>query len=157
MINPCIALFVDIDGVLNFTGTKTRNPGGCYGIEPKLVRRLREIVRKTRAQVVVSSTWRKYPDLMAYAWRKLGPFVKRHYVGDTPSLQSSLWTLPVRGDEIQAWLTAHPEVKRFAILDDCNDMAHLKQYLFRTTIEYGLTKSITGKVIGYLTGEPNDS
>ena len=59
-----------------------------------------------------------------------------------------------RGDEIQEWLLRHPEVTRYAILDD--DTSAMKQHgdnYFRTYWDTGLTEEIAKKVIEHLNYE----
>ena len=55
----------------------------------------------------------------------------------------------MRGDEINAWLSEHPEVTKYAILDDESDF-YDDQPLFQTTFETGLTDEIAQKVIDHL-------
>jgi hypothetical protein len=53
-------IFLDIDGVLNTS--KNRNPRKLpYVVERRLVNRLKRVLAKTRAKVVISSTWRYDP------------------------------------------------------------------------------------------------
>jgi hypothetical protein len=67
------------------------------------------VCRETGAEVVLSSTWRLYPELMADAARMLNlPIIDR-----TPDHGS----YDTRATEVQAWLDAHPEVEHFAIVD----------------------------------------
>lgn len=55
-----------------------------------------------------------------------------------------------RGHEIQAWLDAHPERERFAIVDDSDDMAHLKAWLVRTDHEHGLLDEHCERLVAML-------
>lgn len=52
------AIFLDVDGVLNFVGTDAKSPGGHRGIVDKLVDNLASVVRKTGAIIVLTSSWR---------------------------------------------------------------------------------------------------
>ncbi len=54
-------VFLDIDGVLNRKATRERLDG-FIGIDAVLARRLQAILRRAGAQVVLSSTWRLWPD-----------------------------------------------------------------------------------------------
>ncbi len=50
-------IFLDVDGVLNCEGSKSKC--GCYvGIDDKKVKLLRQIVEETGAVLVLSSTWK---------------------------------------------------------------------------------------------------
>lgn len=52
----------------------------------------------------------------------------------------------VRGDEIQEWLSEHPEVTKFAILDDDDDMGHLWMKLVLTDSRVGITLNDNDKI-----------
>lgn len=56
------AIFLDIDGVLNTPSSESRC-GEYVGIDDDKVERLKQIVEKTKAEIVLISTWKKY-------WRK---------------------------------------------------------------------------------------
>jgi hypothetical protein len=56
-----------------------------------------------------------------------------------------------RGYEIQAWLNEHPEVERYAILDDnSNLLEHHMMNLFQTTPEEGITPALAKKIVAHL-------
>ena len=103
-------IFLDIDGVLNCK--TTRNPRKLpYVVDAKLLRRFKRLLDRTGAKVVLSSTWRYDP---------AGLFSARHagipFVGVTPDMPRR-----PRRDEELAWLSDHPRVKRYAIIDDDDD------------------------------------
>ena len=57
----------------------------------------------------------------------------------------------VRGHEIQEWLDKHPEVTRYAILDDDSDMLPEQMpNFFKTTFQNGLIEDIAKKVTEHL-------
>lgn len=152
-------LFLDVDGVLNKVGTRERSPHGTYGIEPGMVKILRDIVAATDCKIVVSSTWRKYDDLMKHLCDELGGNLETRIIGKTPVLDrqmdSGIWVGKVRGDEIQAWLDSNPEYQncRMVILDDDGDMAHLMPHLVLTHGCEGLTPEIASDVIRRLNAQ----
>lgn len=130
-------LFLDIDGVLNCAYTKERIDGRI-GLDPAMVVLFNEIVVKTAVSVVLSSAWRRLPN-----WRldlQKGGLEPSAVIGQTPSLGG------IRGLEIQAWLDQHPEVEKYAILDDGADMLP-HQKLFKTAWGVGLTREIADEVI----------
>ena len=144
-------LFLDVDGVLNRPGTTERSPHGTYGVEPDKAAMVRRILDQSGAKIVVCSTWRAYPDLMGYLWRKLDLHPRnRHYRVTTPPGG------PTRGDEIQRWLDQYTGVTRFVILDDDSDMGHLLPYLVQTDPREGLTDEIADDAIARLTGTPEE-
>ena len=52
-------IFLDVDGVLNCRHTRTRTSDGWCFVDDYLVRRLRELVVRSGARLVLSSTWRE--------------------------------------------------------------------------------------------------
>lgn len=137
---PNRVLFLDVDGVLNHLGIwKIGRPNP---IDPECVARLNEVLGKTKARVVLSSAWRGLRSLEAKL-RKSGA-LKRKYPRDwrTPQLHSTskggIIMARVRGDEIAAWLARHPEVNRYAIVDDDGDMlAEQMPYFVQTDFHDG--------------------
>ena len=61
-------LFLDVDGVLNCAATWKLNDGqkGTFRICPERAARLTALLADVNPTVVMSSTWRKYPDHMDY-------------------------------------------------------------------------------------------
>jgi hypothetical protein len=57
-----------------------------------------------------------------------------------------------RGKEIKAWLEAHPDVTRYAIVDDDNDMLPEQQeHYFKTSYyEDGITEKIGAEITEHL-------
>lgn len=132
-------LFLDIDGVCNCMFTPQRVKGYYLGIDPAMAKRVRQIRDETQCSVVLSSTWRTDPELEQEVIDKVC-----NIIGSTPEI-----SLHDRGKEVEAWLKDHPEVERYAILDD-NDWFLPEQPLFKTTNILGLTDEIAQKVIDYL-------
>ena len=52
-------IFLDVDGVLNCRHTRTRTSDGWCFVDDYLVERLRRLVVRSGARVVLSSTWRE--------------------------------------------------------------------------------------------------
>jgi len=134
-------LFLDIDGVVNKVGTHARYRDSV-AIDPFLAFRIGKIVVDTGCQVVLSSTWRLFPD------RRRAVEV---YVTDILDI-TPIAAGDFRGDEVRAWLAGHPEVTRYAILDDCDDFYH-DQPLFRTSWLTGITDEIAQRVIEWLNAD----
>ncbi len=136
-------IFLDFDGVLNskdFLDDKEHysHPSHAEGthINPFNVQLINELVSKTGAEVVVSSTWR-----LSYSIDKLNEMLKSKgatfkIIGKTPDLSkvSSGWGgYASRGNEIQDYLDSldlSPE--SFIIIDDIDNMAHLSHRLVLT-------------------------
>lgn len=155
-------IFLDIDGVLNYAGT-TQRWRGFIGIDPEKVKMFNEIIDKTQAKVVLSSTWRLDDDwlntMVANGLRR------EDFVGRTIRLTKTRYELPEhpgwvpRGAEIQEWLDKNPEVERYVIIDDDSDMLS-GQILFQTSWNDrgeggGLTQALADEIVKYLNGDDN--
>lgn len=139
-------IFLDMDGVMsaraewNLPRVQLSDEEGDVVTElnPRAVKLLNEVVAKTGAKIVVTSTWRKGT---RERWDRLRQYlhsqgVVADIVGRTPVLYA------MRGDEIQAFLNdTDLAVDRFVIIDDDSDMGDLTAYLVRTETEVGLTEN----------------
>lgn len=134
-------LFLDIDGVVNCKNTTQRHKG-LIGIDPYLALLVGRIhLGVENLKIVLSSSWRNFPDGKKEVERCVLP------IFDVTPISDGI----LRGEEIKEWLSKHPEVEKYAILDDDNDM--LTEQLpnfFQTTWEEGLTQEIVDKVINHL-------
>lgn len=135
-------IFLDIDGVLN-TGRyrKVQVKRGIsdyynaqFNFDPICMRNLKEIVDKTGAKIVLSSTWRINQEDEYFNEFKLN--LKQYdlfdsFISITPVLNS------IRGDEIKEWLSNKNNVDEFIILDDEDDMGDLINRLIKCDEFYG--------------------
>ena len=133
-------IFLDIDGVLNCR--QTPNPRKFpYVIDQELLGRFNQLLQQTGASVVLSSTWRYDP---------AGIFSAKHYgvpfIDVTPDMPGD-----ARSEEIVAWLWNHPEVTRYAVIDDEDDELD-ELPLFQPSSRTGLTEKIVEGVTDYLNG-----
>jgi Swiss Army Knife RNA repair-like protein len=138
-------IFLDIDGVLNCE--RTRNPRKFpYVVDKKLLGRLERLLDRTGAKVVLSSTWRCDPIglLAARYWRI--PFFD--ICPDRPRSP--------RRQEILAWLSKHPKVTRFAVIDDEDDELD-DLPLFQPSSKAGLTAHLSKGVERYLKGDTDET
>lgn len=164
-------VFLDVDGVLNSTAhllslkemapATSEEEGTIFKVSPYLVRGypkdvllhdirsvdskavalLNNLLERSGAKVVISSSWRHLLPLPA-----MQGILEHHGFKGEPLGMTPLQVTPppgcpeaLRGHEIQAWLTEHPEIDRFVILDDDTDMVHLEDRLVRTEFAVGLT------------------
>jgi hypothetical protein len=126
-------IFLDVDGVLNWAGTKERYRG-YIGIDPTRVDRFNQIIDAySDAKIVVSSTWRKGVHGAYEAGRDgIAAVLAKHGVRgeviDITPIHSHGWK--TRGGEIREWLEDHAdEVTTYVILDDDTDgMAPREEY-----------------------------
>lgn len=182
-------LFVDCDGTMN-TGFER---GGDYPAGDKIVPRddvnpiytlgrpqteqVARIINEAQCGVVLISVWRKFRDARGHVFRELH---KRTYPFQfefdyTEDLAHKHRSCNERPYEIQQWLDEHPEVTRFAILDDedhskmfpeemflcrCRYSTHFPSVDFDTLEEQhelrhvlGVTKGLADRAIAHLNQE----
>lgn len=141
-------IFLDIDGVMNHRNYMVRSRlHAMQEFCPIAVRNLREIIKRTNANIVISSTWRKFKDIdhvmSCYD-------LHRYVVGKTPILEDE-----IRGNEIKLFMEQFIDrtgVKpdSFIILDDDDDMGTLTPRLIHCEGYSGLTDELREKAIEML-------
>ena len=111
-------IFLDIDGVLNGSRTCLALGGYPMSFEDDMdkfdkvaIAALRNFCLAVDIKMVLASAWRIH-----YTAEQAANALDLPIIDRTPSLPTK------RGEEIKAWLDAHPEVERYAILDDDPDM-----------------------------------
>lgn len=147
-------IFLDVDGVLNDDGPN-RNDQGIV-IDQRFIRNLKDIIAKTGAEVVLSSSWR-------YSY---GKFACEKFQGDDENVEIFLNSLDMydikiagatpylfnghdmRPFEIASWLAHRPEVENYVVLDDETfwDWKWLKPHVVCTSQEMKYQKG------GYVKG-----
>lgn len=152
-------IFLDIDGVLNSTRWSEERPlRGLTPprlaqealdeerIDPDCVERLRGVVRRTGARLVLTSTWRHRMDVpefvqlfALYGWNEAP------VVGITPYIAGL-----IRGDEVEAWLGNNNYAGPYVCVDDDADF-RVGQPFVRTNPEMGLTSLDAERCIEVLT------
>lgn len=136
-------LFLDVDGVLNSYVSREQ-------LNDSMIYHLGTIVAKTGVKVVLSSSWRMYPDSQSVLEARL--FEDCVLIMDqTKVLLPEKMSMPSieRCFEIQEWLDRHEEVEDFVILDD-DKKANIDGHFFPTDPNVGLTKEIADQIISYL-------
>ena len=127
----------------HFSRQRTRNPRALpYVVDKRLLRIFKRLVARTRAKVVLISDWRHDP---------AGLFSARYwgipYADAVPDLPKRS-----RGDDILLWLRKHPEVTRYAVIDDDDDELD-DLPLFQPPTSTGLTGKIANGVAKFLAGK----
>ena len=121
------AVFLDVDGVLDVFTSKAH----IQNILPEAVERLKRLVTRFGAVVVVISDWRYGSEQYADRCRQNNAFQKQ--CDNWPYLVEALKkeSIPIYGvtpwdeeiasrtEEIEVYLEEHPEISRYVILDDC--------------------------------------
>jgi len=143
---PCKIVFLDFDGVLN-SEQSTQHLGTRYRFASSSVAALNEVLQKSEAHIVITSTWREHWTLRdnAESLERDGVLPGR-VIGKTPTLERE------RGIEIDTWLKSAPyPVASFVILDDRDDMAMHRERLVKVDPEVGLNQSHALRAIALLT------
>ena len=172
-------IFLDIDGVLSTPEyimylCHHHEKGRLYAWEaqfqfkPCIMRHLVDIVNRTDAYIVISSMWRLFGDRRQVEfdlWKKGEHIIEDEHwnqmmdklneygignrvIGITPYFCG---VNDKRGDEIRDWLSWHPDVEKFVIIDDDSDMKEFtKTKLAKCHRWFGLTKKIKEKAIKIL-------
>ena len=137
-------LFLDVDGVLNGDRTFLRRSGSKMDWEK--VKRLNRILSATGANVVLSTAWRAWGvDYVRDYLVRAGFKFPGRIIDKTCDL-----ALAPRGWEIYSWLREHPEVKRFAIVDDWDEMEWMKPRHVHTDGAIGMTDADADRLIRLL-------
>ena len=130
-------LFLDIDGVINSTRTcraykgfpQDLNEKDLAMFDPVAIQLIRKLCEETNTSIVLSSTWRYY-----HTAHEIANAFDLPVIDCTPQLDAS------RGVEIQTWLSEHPEVTKYAIVDDIQQfLPEQQQYFVQTDDEFGLS------------------
>lgn len=113
------AVFLDIDGVLNSRAYDRERTPEDGNIDVTRLPLLRQLIERTDAKVVLTSSWREH-------WDPLG--AQTDAVGEALAATLLCHGVPLydrtpaigndRPAEISAWLADHPAVESFVILDD---------------------------------------
>ena len=163
-------IFLDVDGVLNSSRTLYED----ISLEDDLISNLKELVDKTGAKIILSSSWRLSTEAVATLMDKLDKFglvisgmtcdgvdldwIERFEFNATKKYLDTRFDYDEnkqikithdRGAEIFKWLSEHKEVESFVILDD--EDFDIKNYfpdkLIKTNFKTGLTKEDVKKAI----------
>ena len=136
-------IFLDIDGVLAPIRRWDR-----YGdVDIVCIQVLNEIVARSGADIVVSSTWR-YGKSAA----ELQEVLQAHgFTGRVVDTTPTGAPGASRGEEIAAWLAAHG-ASAYVIIDDHVDVGELRPRLVQTHSAHGLRAADIPRVIEILMG-----
>lgn len=151
-------IFVDVDGVLNRAGCKVLIDGVYFVLDEKLAL-LKQLVERTGAKIVLSSTWRfgwlyrefelpensqqtrdiRHFNALEEKFKEFG----LEFFDRTPVLDDQVYC---RGDEIDLWLKrwedkeGNEPIESFVIIDDMNgrELRPHANRLVRTSFTKGL-------------------
>lgn len=140
MIMPTKILFLDLDGVLNSINYIKSLDGDfddpINQIDPVAVIRLNNLILRTGASVVISSTWRlifrRASDPLKTCQNSMACYkIVAPIIGMTGVESGG------RKEEIKMWLSEHPEVEKFVIIDD-DVIGAFEGHIVKTSVIDGL-------------------
>lgn len=154
------ALFLDIDGVVNHQGVYdecAKRPGQTVPedwLDPSRIALVNEICTRTGAVIVISSSWREFLN----GWQGVRDvLVKRgltaEVIDHTIMIEERVrlgWVTGTRWDEIDYWLTWHPEVTRWVVLEDAAIEGIPPENLVHTNLSEGLTREGAERAVAIL-------
>jgi len=155
-MNETKVIFLDIDGVLNDVATEDRTPDGFVGLNDLMISNLERIVKETDAKIVLVSTWKVEWDKILSNRTTDGEYLDArladHNIVISDKTEDSVLN---RGHGIVNWLSQHPEVERWVVLDDdvfydyhtCGIMPHLINTHYHCG---GLTEGLANEAISHL-------
>ena len=147
-------IFLDIDGVLNSRRyDQERAPGYANKIDVTRLPLLKEIVDRTGARIVLSTSWRMYWEPDEALCAPIGQDINELFAQYELSIYDKTPTISARDrdEEVREWLSAHNgEVESFVMLDDIAfGWGDLSDHLVRTSpmIGRGLEQEHVEKAI----------
>lgn len=162
--------FLDFDGVLNSmyfmlaNQKKWNTHDGLGMIDEEAIKLLNQVIEKTNAKVVISSTWRLVFDMPTL----VGFLKTKGFVGEVigrtpnpyPTAEDDLGnpcSYSTRGQEIVRWIKGydhrtclHGEIANYVILDDTSDMYPVEHKLVQTSWELGLEQKHVDQAVQML-------
>lgn len=99
-------IFLDIDGVLNNMNYIVNHPGDYWTIDLEKVKLLKQLVSKTNAEIVLISS------------RRYDPGITGFFRDNDLEVYDKVGKEENRSEAINIWLSEHPEVTNYIILDD---------------------------------------
>lgn len=134
-------IFLDIDGVLNSTQYDRMRTNKQGNIDETRLPLLKQLVDETKAQIVLSSSWRKHWEQEAALCDKVGQELNEVFAKHDLCIYDKT---PVsvnndRAEEIRTWLKEHNSTEQFVILDDIafGWGAGLQDHLVKTNSRIG--------------------
>ena len=155
-MNKINVVFLDIDGVLNTPRFQMIQVKNCecdlyesqFNFDPICMNNLKELIDKTDAYIVVSSTWRKDTD-PRYMNEIIGNLklygINDRIIGVTPDLSMEYNSSLIRGHEIKKWIEDNKgnfDIDKFVIIDDDNDMFDLIDHLAKCDYQNGFINEV---------------
>ncbi len=152
-------IFLDFDGVLNSEKWR-RNPDLYLSsfIEPAKMDLLKQIVSKTDAKIVLTSSWRKFWQFNKKYTDKIGEYIDEIFESSGLNIYSKTSDIDFfeRDKEIDFWFRDNYRLKieSFCVLDDVEQLyknnKFIKDHLILTNQDEGLSENDVSKAINML-------
>lgn len=112
-------IFLDIDGVLNCMGSKSRCQG-FIGIDNDKVKRLKQIVDATDAKIVLTSTWKRHWDKNKDFNETMGKYIDQKFKKQGLRVMDKTTDDNIhRGIGIKNYIISfHTSVESWIVIDD---------------------------------------
>ena len=142
-------IFLDIDGVVCLHKDKKNWDNDEEIFDADCCNRLKEIMQATGSKLVLSSSWRLFPESIEYVFDQFEPYgiTQKDFIGITPLLGE-------RGAEILQYLESRRDIDSFIALDDemydCESFPYYR--LILTETHSGITEVIRDLCIERLQG-----
>lgn len=113
-------IFLDVDGVLNAVHSQSRAPSGFLGVDNSKVKVLRELVDRTGAAIVLTSTWKRGWSRNKAMLSKDAEYLNRKLArAGLRIMDKTSDEMFDRGAGIARWIRAHQNiVEAWVVLDD---------------------------------------
>lgn len=134
-------IFLDVDGVLNTSASWVRK---MYDINLSSVEVLAQICKKTKAEIVLTSSWKTgfYKRAAASEWTPQIQALAKQFAKHNISIHDRTpdWKNKRRDEEITAFLDKNPASHYVILDDDMTLFAPDTKNLYHVNCTYGLTK-----------------
>lgn len=135
-------IFLDVDGVLNRDSTKSRDPAGFTGVDDELLGNLHELVSKSGAHVILTSTWKKDYTEKTPSGMYLDNKLRQYGIEIADVTHDDQGKMSRRGSGINRYLNQN-HVDRWIVIDDDIFMDYgneIFNHLVLTNNKTGLSK-----------------
>ena len=120
-------------------------------IDPEAVKLVKEIVEKTGAEIVLSSSWRGNKEKNKEFFKQFGLEISDETTRNLQVTCNNEILFTFRGLEIDYYLSKHHDVSNYVIIDDDSDMLlYQKDYFVKTDYNIGIQQCDVDKAINIL-------
>lgn len=156
-------IFLDIDGVLNDMTTEERAPYGFVGLSNYMIANLKRIVDLTDAKIVLTSTWKDGWGFNPDDRDADGEYLHSKLLAQGLVIaDKTIDKISDRGHGIRGYLEAHPEIKKWIVLDDDifpdYEECGIRPHMIKTSFYVGgLTEKLADLAIKKMELQPDNT